>query len=84
MSGDSATDDGKPWGFMHAVAGWVELPKGPGLRAMGPPPFDVTLPDGRTRRVVHKPEGTPDAAIPPADSAAPVPDVPDVPDAPDA
>ena len=71
----SAGDDGLPWGFMLGDR-WFELPKPPGLIDMGPPPFDVLLPDGRTRRVVHKPEETSsDDAIPPA--APPVgPDAP--------
>jgi len=61
------TDDGLPWGYVHDVEGWLPLPKGPGLIHMGPPPFDVTLPDGRIRRVVHKPgTGGPDDARPPA------------------
>ena len=76
MSADG--DDGLPWGYLHAVDGWLQLPKGPGLVSMGPPPFDVTLPDGRTRRVVHKPGGSADATPPPLDA----PDAPDLPDAP--
>lgn len=52
---DNANDDGKPWGFMEDGV-WVNLPKSPDFRMMGPPPFDVTLPDGRVRHVVHKPE----------------------------
>ncbi|HYM25287.1 MAG TPA: hypothetical protein VEU08_18850 [Vicinamibacterales bacterium] len=51
-------DDGLPWGYVHGDTGaWIELPKGPGLIHLGPPPFDVTLPDGRTRRIVHNPAG---------------------------
>jgi hypothetical protein len=51
-----STDDGLPWGFIDVETGeWVRLPKGPGLVDMGPPPFDVTLFDGRVRRVVHEP-----------------------------
>lgn len=54
----SGTDDGRPWGYIHAATGaWLELPKGPGLVQLGPPPFDVTLPDGRVRRVVHERPG---------------------------
>jgi hypothetical protein len=53
------TDDGHPWGFIDTATNeWVQVPKGPGLIDMGPPPFDVTLPDGRVRRIVHKPEET--------------------------
>ena len=68
-------DDGLPWGYLHPVEGWIRLPKGPGLVSMGPPPFDVTLPDGRTRRVVHKPGGSADG-IPSAEPSA-VPAKPD-------
>lgn len=50
------TDDGLPWGYLHPVEGWLQLPKGPGLVDLGPPPFSVTLLDGRVRHVVHKPE----------------------------
>ena len=66
------SDDGRPWGFVHPVEGWIVLPKGPGLIDLGPPPFDVTLLDGRVRHVVHQPGGTDEAttpAEPPADSA---------------
>jgi hypothetical protein len=56
MSDDSETDDGLPWGYIHPEEGWIRLPKGPGLKPMGPPPFNVTLPDGRVRHVVHQPE----------------------------
>jgi len=49
------TDDGLPWGFMEGGS-WRELPKVPMLLAeMGPPPFVVTLPDGRERHVIHRP-----------------------------
>jgi hypothetical protein len=50
-----STDDGLPWGFIDVDGVWIELPKGPGLIDLGPPPFDVDLYDGRVRRVVHKP-----------------------------
>jgi hypothetical protein len=73
------SDDGLPWGYVHPVEGWLPLPKGPGLIDLGPPPFDVTLLDGRVRRVVHKPGGSADAATPPAMDA---PDASDLPDAP--
>ena len=52
-------DDGRPWGYVHPVEGWIRLPKGPGLVVMGPPPFDVTLPTGAVRRIVHEPEAPP-------------------------
>jgi hypothetical protein len=69
------TDDGLPWGYVHDVEGWLPLPKGPGLIHHGPPPFDVTLPDGRVRRVVHKPgTGGPDDAATPADDVPRDPD----------
>lgn len=48
-------DDGLPWGYIHPTEGWIRLPKGPGLIAMGPPPFDVTTPSGYVRHVVHDP-----------------------------
>ena len=49
-------DDELPWGFMNGEQ-WVPLPKVPLLLAgLGPPPFDVKLPSGEIRRVVHRPE----------------------------
>jgi hypothetical protein len=48
------TDDGLPWGHIEDGV-WYELPRSPGLLYLGPPPFDVTLWDGRVRRVVHNP-----------------------------
>lgn len=52
-----AFDDGLEWGHIDKAGAWHPLPKTPMLLAeMGPPPFDVTLPDGRVRHVVHKPE----------------------------
>ena len=58
-------DDGRRWGYIWPVgygtkdiaAGtWVELPKLPLLRAgLGPPPFEVMLPGGSKRLVVHDP-----------------------------
>ncbi len=49
-------DDGLPWGFITEAGEWVELPKPPLLMSgAGPPPFDITLPSGEMRRVVHKP-----------------------------
>lgn len=50
-------DDGKPWGHITDDGVWHPLPKTPMLLAeMGPPPFDVVLPFGATRHVVHKPD----------------------------
>lgn len=57
---DEGRDDGRPWGFMNGGV-WVCLPKEPLLLGgFGPPPFDVTLPSGVVRHVVHDPEETPD------------------------
>lgn len=52
---ESGRDDGRAWG--HIINGrWRALPKVPLLGALlGPPPFDVALPDGQIRRVVHNP-----------------------------
>lgn len=39
---------------------WFSLPKLPLLRAgLGPPPFDVTLPSGEVRHIIHNPAETP-------------------------
>ena len=55
MSNRFPTDDELPWGFMNGET-WVPLPKVPLLLAeLGPPPFDVTLPSGEVRRVIHQP-----------------------------
>jgi hypothetical protein len=52
---DRERDDGKVWGFMEYGI-FVKLPKRPMLDAgLGPPPFTVTLPDGRGRQVIHEP-----------------------------
>ncbi len=57
MPSKSDIDDGKPWGFIAANGKWVELPKTPMLLArLGPPPFDVTLPSGEIRHIIHQPE----------------------------
>jgi hypothetical protein len=49
------TDDGKRWGWVDEGI-WRELPKLPMMLAgLGPPPFDVTLPNGTVRNVVHEP-----------------------------
>jgi len=51
------TDDGLPWGYVDPNGVWRSLPKVPMLLAgLGPPPFDVTLPSGELRHVVHGPE----------------------------
>lgn len=82
-----ADDDGLPWGYVLASSGaWIELPKGPGLIHLGPPPFDVTLPDGRVRRIVHKPAGDAhatgqDVPLPALDAAAADPAPADDPEA---
>ncbi len=40
------------WGFMEGDV-FVGLPKGPMLaEGLGPPPFDVTLPNGSVRHVI--------------------------------
>lgn len=50
-------DDGKPWGFIDEAGQWIEIPKGPLIRShLGPPPFDVILPNRAVRRIVHRPE----------------------------
>lgn len=51
-------DDGLPWGYIAEDLGdWIMVPKIPLLRdGYGPPPFDVKLPDGRIRRVIHQPK----------------------------
>lgn len=53
----SENDDGLPWGYIDPEVGdWRVLPKVPMLLAgLGPPPFDVTLPDGRVRHIIHQP-----------------------------
>lgn len=54
-------DDGLPWGFMVGEV-WHGVPKVPLLGAhLGPPPFDVVLPSGQTRRIVHRPSALEDA-----------------------
>ena len=56
-SKEHPTDDGLEWGYIDSEGIWRKLPKVPMLLAlMGPPEFDVTLPDGRVRRIVHKPK----------------------------
>jgi hypothetical protein len=53
---DLARDDGRVWGFIEQGK-FVVLPKGPMLRAgLGPPPFDVIMPDQQIRRVIHSPD----------------------------
>ena len=52
---DLKNDDGREWGFISHET-FVVLPKMPMLLAgLGPPPFDVKLPDGQMRHVVHRP-----------------------------
>jgi hypothetical protein len=52
---ERARDDGRPWGFIDNGV-FIALPKLPLLRAnLGPPPFEVSLPDTRVRAVVHDP-----------------------------
>lgn len=55
------SDDGRAWGYVTDDGVWHALPKTPLLLAgFGPPPFDVELPTGEIRRVVHNPaERTP-------------------------
>lgn len=53
--GNYPTDDGRPWGWI-CEGEWRAMPKIPMLLAgMGPPPFDVVLPTGLIRHVLHKP-----------------------------
>lgn len=57
-------DDGKVWGHIEGGIFWA-IPKYPMLAAgLGPPPFNVTLPSGKVRHVVHEPTATV-TAIPP-------------------
>jgi hypothetical protein len=49
-------DDGKVWGRVMPDGSFHVLPKAPMLLAgLGPPPFDVVLPDGQIRHVIEKP-----------------------------
>lgn len=49
------TDDGLPWGWICGGV-WRAIPKTPLLLGnFGPPPFDVELPDGRIRSILHEP-----------------------------
>ena len=53
---DASRDDGRVWGFLLDNGIFIRLPKTPLLLAgLGPPPFDVTLPSGDIRHVVHQP-----------------------------
>jgi hypothetical protein len=53
---DASRDDGRVWGFLLDNGIFIRLPKTPLLLAgLGPPPFDVILPSGETRHVVHQP-----------------------------
>jgi hypothetical protein len=66
LEDDGATksphDDGRKWGFMVEPTIWIEIPKVPMLLAnLGPPPFDVELPSGEVRHIIHDPaEASPD------------------------
>lgn len=52
---DRVRDDGRVWGHIEDGV-FRHLPKRPLLDAgLGPAPFEVTLPDGRVRQVVHEP-----------------------------
>jgi hypothetical protein len=49
-------EDGQPWGFVGEDGVWHRLPKTPMLlNQLGPPPFDVKLPSGEIRHIVHEP-----------------------------
>jgi hypothetical protein len=55
---DRLNDDDKPWGHVEDGEFYI-LPKGPMLASgLGPPPFDVKLPDGRVRHVCHRPDSS--------------------------
>lgn len=57
QSREHPTDDGLPWGYIIEDGTWRALPKTPMLLAMlGPPPFDVTLPSGEIRHIIHRPK----------------------------
>ena len=47
----------RPWGRILPDGTFRELPWQPMMQAgLGPPPFDVTRPDGVVLRIVEKPE----------------------------
>lgn len=50
-------DDGLPWGYISPEHGdWVNIAKSElVVKGYGPPPFDLTLPDGRVLHVIHQP-----------------------------
>lgn len=53
---DRTRDDGRIWGHVEDGIFWA-VPKSPLINGgWGPPPFSITLPDGRVRRIVHKPD----------------------------
>ena len=56
-------DDGLPWGYIDPEVGdWIVLAKGPLINAgFGPPPFEITLPSGIRREVIHQPKPMPEA-----------------------
>jgi len=50
------TDDGRDWGYVDDEGIWRLLPKIPMLLGeYGPPPFSITMWDGRVRHIVHNP-----------------------------
>lgn len=57
---DSDHDDGRIWGYMDGDI-FRPLPKRPMLLAgLGPPPFSITMSDGRVRDIIHDPAIQPD------------------------
>jgi hypothetical protein len=71
-------DDGRAWGWIIDGV-WCAIPKGPLVRAaLGPPPFDVTLPgSGEVRHIVHNPNGDDAPAVAaPIDEDQPAPEEP--------
>jgi hypothetical protein len=49
-------DDGKDWVWITPDGAMRSIPKVPLLMGgFGPPPFIVTLPDGRLREIIHRP-----------------------------
>jgi hypothetical protein len=51
-------EDGMLWGFMEDGK-FIPLAKAVMIRGgFGPPPFTITLPDGRERHVVSIPDGS--------------------------
>lgn len=54
----AGTDDGQPWGYIDPkMDDWIVMPKGPMIAAgYGPPPFQIVLPSGEIREVIHQPK----------------------------